>query len=144
MADETNPNPPAPETQPSRAQERITELSDKVKQEAEGRKVAEDKAAALEKKAAFAEGYADMLTTHPAAKEFKADIETKVNAGYTVEDATLAVLGKAGKLGFVGKQPESPAGGSATTTLNQSGEKSVAEMTQEERRKKLSEELVWQ
>lgn len=134
---------PAPEPQVNPAQERIQELSGKVKTEAEARQAAEERATAAERKAAFAEGYADIVATNPAAKEFKADIEAKVSTGMSVEDATFAVLGKAGKLGNVpAPAPASPAGGSAPTTLPQGGTKTVAEMSQAERREALEKELI--
>lgn len=137
---ETTPEPVNP------TQERITQLSDKVKTTAQERDEALAKAATAERKAAFAEGYADIVATNPAAKEFKADIEAKVNGGYTVQDATFAVLGAAGKLGNVVKAPEPvmPAGGSAPTGLPQGGTKTVAEMTQAERREQLEKDIVWQ
>lgn len=145
MADET---PAAPAPEPSRAQERITELSEKVRQEAEARAAAEAKATEALKKATFAEGFVDMVGTYPAAKNFKADIESKVMAGYSVEDATLAVLGKAGQLGAPApapaQAPEMPAGGSASTAMPQGGDKPISEMTQSERRAQLEKDLLFQ
>ena len=146
MADEQQIITPTPEPE-SRAQERITQLSEKVRLEAEGRTAAEAKALAAEKKAAFAEGYAEMLSSHPAAKEFKADIQAKVEAGSSVEDATYAVLGKAGKLGAPAPAPtpiqsQQVAGGSAANSIPQ-GVKSVAEMTQAERRAELEKALIF-
>jgi hypothetical protein len=95
MAVDENGNPIIETTpKPNRAEERITELSEKVKEEATAREAAEKKVAEAERKAQFAEGFADVLGTHPAAKEHKADIEAKVVAGYSVEDATYAVLGR--------------------------------------------------
>lgn len=145
MADEPNTiTQPTPE--PSRAQERITELSDKVKTEAEARVAAEQKAAIAERKAAFAEGFTDIVSTHPVAKEFKADIQAKVEAGLSVQDATYAILGAAGKLGgSTPPPPANPAGGSAPTQLPASGaDKPIAEMTQAERRERLEKEITWQ
>ena len=100
------------------------------------------KTADLEKENTFNSGFADMLGTHGAAKDYKDKIREKVMLGYTVEDATLAVLGKEGKLGAM---PESHqvAGGSADTSL-QSEKKSIKDMTQSERRDILSKELIWQ
>ncbi len=137
--------------QPSEAEKRIKQLSGKVREEAEAKDAAlqakaeaETKLSAAEKKAAFAEGYADMVATNPAAKEFKADIEAKVMSGYSVEDATFAVLGKAGKLGTPAQAPQSPAGGSAANQISKDGPKPVGEMTQAERRAALDKELIWQ
>lgn len=140
MADESEVQVPA-QPQPNPAQERITELSSKVKEEAEGRVAAETKAAEAEKKMVFAEGFADIVGQYPAAKEFKADIQTKVNAGYSVSDATVVVLNGAGKLGTQGPvvEPPNPAGGSASTALPQTGmAKSVSEMSTTEKRDALS------
>lgn len=146
MADE-NINPPAPEHKDNNpAQERITQLSDKVKQEAEARAKAEADRTAAERRATFAEGFADVLSNHPAAKDHKDDIRAKVDAGYSVEDATFAVLGKAGKLG--GSQapivpaPTQVAGGSAVTTPTQGGAKALNEMSTAEKRAELEKLLI--
>ncbi len=146
MAVDENGNPIIEATaQVNPAQERITQLSDKVKTEASRADTAEAAKTAAERRAAFAEGFVDIVTANPSAKEFKDDIKAKVEAGLSVEDATYAVLGKAGKLGAqapVVQQPE-VAGGSAATTP-QTGTKSVTEMTQAERRAELDKELIWQ
>ena len=133
--------------EPSESQKRITDLSGKVKTAADERdtantraEAAEAKAAEAERVAAFSEGFVDVVAGNPAAKDFKDDIKAKVLGGYSLEDATFAVLGKAGKL----NQPQVEtnqgqfAGGSATTNLPAQGmEKSAAEMTQDERRNEL-------
>lgn len=132
--------------QPSDSQKRITKLSNDVKTTAEERDVAkaaqaeaEAKAAESDRKAAFADGFADIVADNPAAKEFKADIQAKVMSGYTIEDATFAVLGKAGKINQPKVDTMSMAGGSAATNLPPQGvEKSIAEMTQAERRVELA------
>jgi hypothetical protein len=140
MADELEDNL----NQPSEAEKRIKQLSGKVKEEAEAKDAAlqaqadaEAKTAQAERRAAFAEGFVDVVSATPEAKEHKADIEAKVMAGYTVQDATYAVLGAAGKLGQQ-TETSSPAGGSAVITPP-SGEKAVGEMTQAERRQALTE-----
>ena len=64
-------------------------------------------------------------------------------SGYTVEDATVAVLAKEGKLtGMPTPQPpvENPAGGSAITNLG-GGEKSLNEMSRDEKRAALVDAL---
>jgi|SRR3990167_2059114 len=148
MADEPITQPtPTPETpkEPSRAEERITQLSDKVRQEAEGREKAEREKSELQRERDFYAGFSDVVATNPAAKDHKDDILSKVKSGYTVEDATYAVLGKAGKLGAQPQQPvQNPAGGSAPNAITQSAEKPVAEMSQDERRAALAKELIWQ
>lgn len=140
MADETIIEP-VPE--PSDAQKRIIQLSDKVRTTSEELSTEKKAREAAEKKAAFSEGYAEVLTSNPAAKEFKADIEAKVMSGYTVEDATYAVLGKAGKLGQPqAAEVQSPAGGSAPNVIP-TGQKGIGEMTQAERRAQLEKEIAW-
>lgn len=134
--------------QPSESEKRIKDLSGKVRAEAEGRETervareaAEAKTLETERERDFYSGFADVMATNPQAKEHKDDILAKVRSGYTVEDATFAVLGKAGKLGM---QPEPKpeemhiAGGSATNSLPQNGAtKPIAEMTREEKRAEL-------
>ena len=130
--------------EPSDSEKRIKQLSDKVRLTSEERdelkKLADEKDSKLvekDRELSFANGYADVLSQHPDAKDFKEDIKSKVMAGMSVEDATFAVLGKAGKLG---QQVDSApiAGGSAATTMAQApAEKSVNDMTQAERRAEL-------
>lgn len=148
MADETiitEPTQVQEEVKTSPAQERINELSDKVKNTAGERDAATAKAEEAERRAAFAEGFVDIVSTNPAAKDHKDEIKEKVLKGYSVQDATFAVLGAAGKLG--GQAPVVPtqvAGGSATTTVTQQATKSPTEMSQAERRAQLEKDLMWQ
>lgn len=136
---QTTPEPKNP------AQERITELSDKVKTTSQERDEAISKAQATEKERDFYAGFSDVVATNPEAASHKDDILAKVKSGYTVEDATYAVLGKAGKLGNTKPiVPQSPAGGSAVVTPPQGGTKTPAEMTQSERRAQLEKDIVWQ
>lgn len=142
MADELD----ATLEQPSEAEKRIKQLSDKVglsaKEVEEQKKLVQDrdeKIATLERENSFNSGFADTVANTPQAKEFKDDIKAKVLSGYSLEDATYAVLGKAGKLNQAPKDIESPAGGSATTTVTQKVTKSVKEMTAEERSQALHE-----
>ena len=135
--------PTAPQ-EPTRSEERITQLSDKVKTEAEGRLKAETEKADAERRAEFAEGFVDIVTTQPAAKDHKEEIKEKVLKGYSVQDATYAVLGAAGKLGGTPAPTPQVAGGSAATTMPQGGQKEIKDMTQAERRDILSKELLWQ
>ena len=143
MADELD----ATLEQPSEAEKRIKQLSDKVRlsetEKDELKKLSDEKdtkIASLERENAFNSGFADTVANTPQAKEFKDDIKAKVLSGYSLEDATYAVLGKAGKLNQSSRENlESPAGGSATTTVTQGGTKSVKEMTPDERREALME-----
>ena len=132
----------------SRSQQRIKQLSDKVESTAKERDESktlreqdQKKIAELERENAFNSGFAEVLGTHIAAKDHKDAIKEKVMAGYSVEDATFAVLGKAGLLG---QTPIQVAGGSATTTPQSTQPKEVKDMNQAERREVLSKELIWQ
>lgn len=131
-----------PVEKPSRSEERITELSDKVKIEAEGRVKAEADKADAERRATFAEGFVDVLSTNPQAKDHKDEIKEKVLKGYSMEDATYAVLGKAGKLGVQPQDKPQVAGGSATTAPT-GGQKEIKDMTLAEKRAALEKEIVW-
>lgn len=133
----------------SESEKRIKELSEKVELTSKERdekdnliKEGTKKIAELEKENSFHSQFSDMLSAHPNAKTHKDAIKEKVMSGYSVEDATFAVLGKAGALGGTQVEPTNPAGGSADTAMNQTGNKSVSEMTQEERRAILAKELI--
>lgn len=128
--------------QPSGVEQRIIDLSSKVKDTAQerdneriAREAAEAKTKEGERKIEFLSGFADVVAGNPAAKDFKTDIESKVMGGYSLEDATYAVLGKAGKLPPPIVETQHFAGGSAVITPPQGGAtKSVSEMTREEKR----------
>lgn len=133
----------------TRSQQRINELSEKVKLTSQERdekdkilKEQGEKIATLEKENTFNSGFADVLGIHSAAKDHKEEIKDKVMKGYSVEDATFAVLGKAGKLGAPQEQVQ-VAGGSADTTVTQEANKTPQTMTQAERRSKLEKDLLW-
>ena len=125
---------------------RIKELSNKVKTTAEERDAAnaktveaEAKAQAAEKERDFYASFADTTSQYPQAKDFKDDIKAKVLAGYTVEDATVSVLAKNGKLTTSAVREETVAGGSAATHLPNNPDKSIEEMSLEEKRKAVEE-----
>lgn len=144
MADEPI-NTPTPTPEPiNRVEERITDLSLKVKETASERDAEKAAREAAERERDFFKGYSDVVATNPAAKDHMDEIKTKVMGGYTVEDATFAVLGKAGKIGVQTPAPASPAGGSAANAITGSVEKPVGEMTLSEKRAKLAEEIIWQ
>lgn len=146
MADELI-NTPAPtpvvEAQaPNPVEARITDLSSKVKTASDERDAATARAEAAEKKAAFAEGFVDIVTANPAAKEHKADIEAKVMEGMKLQDAMYAVLGPAGKLGTPKVDRQPVAGGSASTNISANqGNKELSGMTREELRAAVVEEV---
>jgi len=141
---ETITQPVTPVQEPSRAEERITQLSDKVKTEAELRQKAEADKAEAERRATFAEGFVDVLAANPAAKDHKDEIKDKVLKGYSIEDATYAVLGKAGKLGQAPVVQPQVAGGSATNAMPQNAQKEIKDMSLSEKRSQLEKDLIWQ
>lgn len=145
MADEPiiEPTPPEPPKE-NRAEERIKQLSDKVELTSKERDELKTLNEATTRERDFYKGYADIVTTQPNAKDHQEEIKEKVLKGYSVQDATYAVLGAAGKLGGEPVSPPQVAGGSAATTMSQGGQKEVKDMTQEERRAQLEKELLWQ
>lgn len=64
------------------------------------KKAEEDKQKALEERdtAVFENSFNQIASTYPKATEHKDAIQAKVKAGYSVDDATIAVLQKEGKL----------------------------------------------
>lgn len=142
MAEETI----TPTPEPSEVEIRIKDLSGKVKTASKERDDAQALAntASAEKDEAIKErdfyaSFSDVVSTHPAAKDHKDEILAKVKSGYTVEDATVSVLNKAGKLVPPPIERQSPAGGSASTTVTGSQAKSIREMTQAERKAAIAE-----
>lgn len=132
----------------NKSEERIRNLSSKVRDTAKERdeakaaqEMSEAARLAAEKKAEFLESFATVSATQPGAVEFKDAIQEKVLAGYTVEDATAAVLVAEGKYTppAVETPVEQAAGGSASNPPLQGAEKPVGEMSQEERRAQLIE-----
>lgn len=128
----------------SGAENRIKELSNKVKLASEERdesKRLKDetdmKLVELQKERDFYSQFSDVISTHPAARDHKDDILAKVKIGYTVEDATVSVLAKAGKYAPARVASETPAGGSANVAPPQGGKKQIKEMTQNEKREAL-------
>src|SRR4051812_38698480 len=116
----------SPEPDKNPVQERITQLSDKVKTTAAERDEAVSKAQAAEKERDFYQGFSDIVSTTPAAKDHKDEILAKVKAGLSVQDATYAILGAAGKLGGAkAPDPVNPAGGSAPTQIPNAGNKPI-------------------
>lgn len=125
---------------------RITALSGKVREASNERDAAKlladtktAEAAEAIKERDFYAAFSDVVSTNPAAKDHKDEILAKVKSGYTTEDATFAVLGKAGKLGAPAVERQSPAGGSAQTTVTGSPVKTPQEMSRDERRAALME-----
>lgn len=130
----------------NKVEKRIKDLSEKVRLTSEERdelkKLSDEKDTKLNeatRERDFFKGFSTVVSKHPAASEHQDDILAKVKSGYSVEDATYAVLGAAGKLGGT-QQPivDNPAGGSAVTQ-HPSSEKGVGELSRDEKRAKLLE-----
>lgn len=133
----------------NRSEERIRKLSSKVKENAqetaterEARQAAEARAEAAEKKAEFLDAFTGVSTRFPGASEYRDAIQEKVLAGYTVEDATVAVLNAEGKL-LPSQEPapeaDSPVGGSAVTPSLDTSNRGIDSLSTEEKRAKLLE-----
>lgn len=141
MEPETTPEVQAEEI--TRDDKRITDLSKKVKDVASERDTERVSREAAEKDRDFYKDFGQTSSKYPGAQEYQEQIREKVVAGYSVEDATVAVLNREGKLVPPPAAPPPPprpaAGGSAVTNPPDGGMKSVGEMTQAERRAGLIE-----
>lgn len=131
---------------------RIKNLSDKVKLTSDERdekdrllqeKLTENEG--LVKERDFLNSFGDTLAKHPEAASFKDKIKERVMKGYSVEDATAAVLVAEGKynppkIEIAPKEAplESIIGGSSPT-IHSTGEKTLQQLTRDEKRAKLME-----
>lgn len=100
----------------------------------EARKTAEQQRDEALKERDFHSAFADVVGNYPASKDHKDEIKVKVLAGYTIEDATVSVLNKAGKLTQAPREMESAAGGSAGTPSPAVKTKTMSQATKEELR----------
>jgi hypothetical protein len=137
-------------TEINRTQERIIKLNSEAKEAKEaaaaaqaGQEAAEAAKAAAEKERDFYASFTESAVKFPGATEYKDKIKEKVMAGYSTEDATVAVLNSEGKLtqSTPAPAPQQPAaGGSAVNNLPAGGTtKSLSEMTRDEKRQALIE-----
>lgn len=122
---------------------RFQKLSEKVfitskeKEEALAKaQAAEDARLKAEKERDFFKDFSTNVSKYPSASEYQDRIFEKVGAGYSTEDAILAVLAKEGKLNFSSTQQNNQSqvqveGGSAATSFE--GQKSVKDMKPEEK-----------
>lgn len=124
-------------------------LSEKTKAEQAAAKAEEEKAKAFQeaeaakKDAEFYKNFNNISTKFPGAGDYQDAIREKVNSGLSLDDAALLVMTKEGKYTPPQAPPppkESPAGGSAPINVNK-GNKSISEMSQEERREILRDNL---
>lgn len=136
------------EVEQRKENKRIKDLSEKVRLTAEDRDekdrlLAKEKAQteSLTKERDFLNSFGDQLGKFPEAASFKDKIKEKVLKGYSVEDATTAVLVSEGK--YTPPRVEQPieniAGGSAPTIHQPTGSKTFSQMSRDEKRAKLIE-----
>ena len=149
----------------NKVEDRIKDLSHKVKTTSEERDKAQKSVEELtkerddaKKETEFYTNFSAVSDKYPDATEFKDDIKEKVNAGYSMEDAAVAILVREGKYKAptlegtvevkddektVEGSDETPAGGSAVNP-SPTGEKTIeaiiSDGTQEEKRAALIEE----
>ena len=127
---------------------RIKDLSKKVKLTSEERdekdriiKERDGQLTTIGKERDFFKDFSGNIAKYPQASEYQDAIKEKVMLGYTVEDATVSILNKEGKLQATPppvSPKENPAGGSAVANIG-GGEKSISEMSRDEKRAKLEE-----
>ena len=132
----------------NKVEERIRDLSGKVKDiaaerdaETKAKAEATDRATKAEKERDFFKGFAATTSKYPAASEYQDKIREKVMGGYDIEDATVSILAREGKLTSPRAEQKSPVGGSAVTNPVGGGDKQISEMSHEEKRKILEEHL---
>lgn len=133
---------------PRRDQRVDNALSEKAKAEelaakaTKAQEKAEKEAEAAKKDLEFFKSFNTVSSKYQGAAEYQDQIKEKTALGLDVEEATMLVLTKEGKY-TPPPQPrapvQSPAGGSAPTTLHSGGDKPIGEMTQDERRSFLVE-----
>jgi hypothetical protein len=130
----------------NRTEERIKDLSGKVKTFAQERDDASAKAQAeaearqtAEKERDFFKEFSTLTGKYQNAAEYQDQILEKVKAGYTPEDATVSVLNAEGKFQpIVPTQSYGNAGGGSASTVLPSGERGADQLTQAQRREELS------
>ena len=132
----------------NKVEKRIKDLSEKVKTTSEERdsllkakQQLEIERDSVSKERDFYSKFSDSTAKYAGANDYKDKILEKVKAGYDVEDATVAVLAREGKLSPAAQvvEKDTVAGGSATTAMKGDGNKSLSEMTKDEKRQALME-----
>lgn len=127
----------------SRGEDRNKKLADKVIATSKERdtlaKAKEEETKArvtAEKERDFFKNFNQVSTKYQGASEYQDKILEKVNAGYSVEDATISILVKEGKYNPAPPkvEVERAAGGSAATAIRGNDDKTPDKMSQVERR----------
>lgn len=129
----------------NRVEKRIKDLSEKVRLTSEERdeqkKLLQDKISEndnLKKEHEFLNSFGMQVGKYPEAANLKDKIKERVLKGYSVEDATAAVLVAEGK--YSPPKIEQPIGnfaGGSATTQHPTGDKSFSQMTSAEKRAEL-------
>lgn len=124
---------------------RFKEVSKKqIEATAERDKLAEEKSKleferdSATKEMSFYKDFSTVSGKYQGATEHTDEIKAKVLAGYTLEDATVSVLNKAGKL-TPARTDSMPAGGSSATPSLQPKTKSLQESSKDELRQAIIE-----
>lgn len=153
MEEELNLDLSSPDEQQqsaNRVEQRLRNLnSEKAKLAADkeelskAKELAETEKATALKDVDFYKNFNTLSAKYEGASEYQDKIREKVMAGYDIEDATVAVLNREGKLATPNVQSppppkENPAGGSANNVVT-GGEKSLSDMTKDEKFAKLQE-----
>lgn len=94
---------------------------------------AEAKLAVMEKDTSFLNKFTDVTAKFPTASEYKDKIKEKVMSGYSVDDATVAVLVAEGKYTPPAVRQENVSGGSAINQITNQATKTVNDMSGNER-----------
>lgn len=90
----------------------------------------------------FYKDFSTHSAKYPAAAEYQEAIREKVSAGYTTEDAIVSTLAREGKLTGNTEQPTftgDVAGGSAINQVRDIGDKTIEQMSPDEKLAKLME-----
>lgn len=99
-----------------------------------------EKVAQMEKETKFLNSFADSATKFPGIGEYKDKIKEKVLSGYTFDDAAVSILVSEGKYTPPEKPKDIVAGGSASNQITNNAQKSVTEMSKDEKWAALKEE----
>lgn len=127
---------------------RFQKLSEKVKLTAQEKEAAEakakeeaERATSLEKERDFYKEFASNSSKYPQAGEYQDKIWEKVKSGYSTEDAIVSTLAKEGKFDSSFQAPviDNVAGGSSANQIVDKADKTLEEMSLEEKRNQLLE-----
>lgn len=123
----------------NKTEKRFTDLTQKAKELGDKAESAEARALNAEKERDFFSGFSDSVAKTPQAAEFKDEIKAKVMSGYSVEDATVSILHAKGKLSPQTRETGGVAGGSATNQITNVANKTINELSRDEKRQALVE-----